>query len=336
MTRQALGTAFGGATVTTVDPIPSDGSDTRWFRIGSPKGGLIACDRGLRPTDATSEAESFALINRYLFNKGIAVPKLFLSDPLPGLAFMEDLGDVSLQSAVQAANDDECLRLYRAVIDRLIDLAIMGVEGFKDAWTCQTPSYDRQLIIEKECRYFRNEFLAGYLGQDTGAMDLEPEFQSLADLTLSFSIPGLMHRDMQSRNIMIRDGRPYFIDVQGARRGPVQYDLASLLIDPYVNLPTDIQNRLLDYYQAGLSERLPFDPDHFRKGYACCAVTRNLQVLGAFGCLTRKKGKKQFAPHIPAAVNSLVKNIKAAEKITGENFPKLAAAGIALDAQAPP
>jgi aminoglycoside/choline kinase family phosphotransferase/GTP:adenosylcobinamide-phosphate guanylyltransferase len=324
MAGQAMLAAGKDPTVTAVDPIPSDGSDTRWFRVLSADGSLIACDRGIRQTTGVTEAASFGLIGRHLADKGLAVPHLYLSDDLAGLAFLEDLGDVSLQAAVRALDGgQEVLGLYLRVIESLIGLAIRGAEGFDDAWTCQTPTYDRQVIIEREGRYFKDAFLTGYLGLNTGDVDLETEFSRLADLTLSLAVPGLMHRDMQSRNIMIRDGRPYFIDFQGARRGPVQYDLASLLIDPYVDLPVETQNRLREDYLDQLAARLPVNPDLFRQGFACCALTRNLQILGAFGFLTRAKGKQQFAAYIPAALDALIRNLAAAESLTGVSFPSL-------------
>ncbi len=326
MSRQALQAAFGVDTVTKIEPLAADGSDTRWFRVHSSAGTLVACDRGLCTTDETGEARAFTMINRHLFKKGIAVPRIYLSDPLAGLAFMADLGDVSLQDAVRAATDDDTvIRLYRPVIERLLELAIKGAEDFDDAWAYQTPSYDRNVIIDRECRYFKDEFLAGYLGLDPADMSLEEEFSRLADLTLRYAVSGLVHRDMQSRNIMISNDQPFFIDFQGARRGPIQYDLASLLIDPYVNLQVDTQRQLLDDYIIGLSSQQSVNTNDFHKGYACCAVTRNLQALGAFGFLTRKKHKTQFEPYIPAAVDSLIRNIRALEANVTELFPKLAA-----------
>lgn len=327
MTGRALQAAFGNDTATKIEPIAADGSDTKWFRIDSASGSLVACDRGLCATDTMSEAGAFTMINRHLFKKGVAVPRVYLSDPLPGLAFMADLGDVSLQDAVRSTPDsDAVIRLYRLVIDRLLDLAVKGADGFDDDWAYQTPSYDRDVIIDRECRYFKNEFLSGYLGLETDSLVLGPEFSLLADLTLTYAVPGLIHRDMQSRNIMICNGQPFFIDFQGARRGPVQYDLASLLIDPYVKLPENIQKQLLEDYETGLSSQQSLNTNNFRKGYTCCAVTRNLQALGAFGFLTGKKHKPQFEQYIPAAVDALIRNIRNLQAITAVQFPNLAAA----------
>ena len=139
--------------------------------------------------------------------------------------------------------------------------------------------------------------------------DFETEFDILADNAVQFGIKGFMHRDFQSRNIMIHEGQFYFIDFQGGRIGPIQYDLASLLADPYVALPSSLQNRLLQdcadlcEHQSGVSK------DNFIKGYRYCAVTRNLQILGAFGFLTRVKKKQYFAQYIPKALETLKLNL---------------------------
>jgi aminoglycoside/choline kinase family phosphotransferase len=129
-----------------------------------------------------------------------------------------------------------------------------------------------------------------------------------------------MHRDLQSRNIMAKDGRFFFIDFQGGRLGPVQYDLASLLIDPYVGLAADEQDRLLDYAIRQMALRQPIDPEKFRRRFAFCALSRSLQILGAFGFLSTVKGKKRFARYIPAALRGLASRLA---KFGTGGFPKL-------------
>jgi len=118
-----------------------------------------------------------------------------------------------------------------------------------------------------------------------------------------------MHRDMQSRNIMIFQNKFYFIDFQGGRIGPIQYDLASLLIDPYTDMPVSVQSYLLDYCIEKYTRGTGADPEQFRKGFDCCRITRNLQILGAFGFLSRVKGKTYFENYIPAALNTLKRNL---------------------------
>ncbi|MFP4040682.1 MAG: sugar phosphate nucleotidyltransferase [Desulfosudaceae bacterium] len=326
MARQSLRQAFGRASAYTVKSLPADGSDTIWTRIDSSRGSLIACNRGIRPDETTSETDSLAHILPHLFRKGIPVPRLYGIDTFAGLAFMEDLGDVNLQTAARGKelNDDNLAGLYRPVINHLVELATAGAQGFDTSWTCQSERYDKNMILEKECRYFTTAFLSGWLNlEPDDGEQLADDFNRLAEATLAAAIDGLMHRDLQSRNIMIHKGRPYFIDLQGVRFGPVQYDLASLLTDPYVNLPAAVQARLVRHYLQRLSRRFTFPEDLFRRGYACCAVTRNLQILGAFGYLTRQKNKSHFSPYIQPAAASLPVHVQQAEQATGQLFPAL-------------
>ncbi len=108
---------------------------------------------------------------------------------------------------------------------------------------------------------------------------------------------------------MVKNGDYYFIDFQGGRMGPIEYDLASLLIDPYVSLPYPVQNQLLEYCIEKLLSSVDFDPDKFRTCFRYCALTRNLQILGAFGYLSKVKGKTYFEQYIPKAVETLKKNL---------------------------
>jgi len=150
--------------------------------------------------------------------------------------------------------------------------------------------------------------------------DLEDEFSSLADKALEFSFNGFMHRDMQSRNIMVKNNRFYFIDFQGGRLGPIQYDLASLLIDPYVELPRSVQNQLLHFSVETLSSLLNADPNNFLACYKYCAITRNLQILGAFAYLSRIREKRYFEKYIPDAIKTLTHNLSA---LKNREFPKI-------------
>ena len=327
MADNALERAFGSVPVRTMHPFPADGSETCWMRIHSSAGSLIACDRGLRQDPAANETDALSRILPHLQHKGINVPRLYAADSFSGLAVMEDLGDMHLQSAVTAAGRDPAAigDLYRPVIDQLVCLAADGADGFDPAWTCQTERYDRGLILEKECRYFTEAFLSPFHSDLLpGDPDqLETDFAQLTAATLAAAVDGLMHRDMQSRNIMLHQGQPFFIDLQGARLGPVQYDLASLLIDPYVMMPAVVRKQLREYYLGQFSRRRPVDAEKFYRGYACCAVTRNLQILGAFGFLTRVRGKTRFADYIPAGAAALADHVRRAEHALDIRFPAL-------------
>lgn len=292
-------------------PLQGDGSDRRWYRIACGRHSLVMVDHGIRPArDGQQEVDAFIDIGTHLAAKGVAVPRIFLHDRFSGLVFLEDLGDEHLQDvAARQKSPEQLMRLYREVIDQWGHMAVAGEQGFSTRWTWQTPCYDRELILERECRYFVDAFLAGYLGRSETYADLATEFSPLADRTIDYGIPGFLHRDLQSRNIMVKEERIYFIDFQGGRLGPLQYDLASLLIDPYVQLPPELQKELMAYALRKLQEITDIDAAEFQRGYDCCALTRNLQMLGAFGYLTRVKGKGYFEAYIPAAVSALKRHL---------------------------
>lgn len=287
--------------------LPGDGSDREWYRVGAGGRTLVLADHGLRPPGGgPCEAEAFLRIGRHLAARGVAVPRIHFGEPFCGLVWVEDLGDLSLQAAVRTASGGrERIALYRAAIDTLVDFSQRGIEGFDPAWCCQTPRYDRQLVIERECRYFACAFLEGTLGIKADAEALTPEFEMLADLAAGARPLGLMHRDFQSRNLLVRNGRLHPIDFQGARIGPFAYDLASLLIDPYVGLEEAEREVLLAYALERLAAGRRVDGEDFRRGFLACAVARSLQMLGAFGFLSTVKKKGAFASCIAPALRGL-------------------------------
>jgi len=292
--------------------LSGDGSDRRWFRVGANAQTLIMADHRIRngPPDQPAEVDAFIHIGAHLYRQGVPVPKIYHSDPFSGLVYLEDLGDIHLQAVIQGETDSlKITGYYQKVIDRLLRMSVNGGRSFDPAWTWQTPSYDKQLILDRECRYFVEALLNGYLGMRTEFDELATAFNLLADQALENGITGFMHRDFQSRNIMVKGEHVYFIDFQGGRVGPLQYDLASLLTDPYVNLSSDIQDALLDYAMTKLSRIKKIDRQQFLTSYHACAICRILQSLGAFGHLTKDRHKPFFEPFIPIALNNLKKRL---------------------------
>ena len=293
-------------------PLHGDGSDRQWCRLKSGTDSLIMVDHGIRAEQGWQEVDAYIAIGQFLQAKGIPVPRIHLHDNCAGFVFMQDWGDEHLQTLVRRSGKEERRRLYRQVVDQWILMAVEGGRGFDPTWGFQTPRYDQWVIMEKECRYFVEAFVQTYLGWHQPFEELQAESQQLAQRILDKQIEGFLHRDFQSRNIMVKDGRVGFIDFQGGRLGPIQYDLASLLIDPYAALPEAFQDQLRDYGAAELQQRYGVDQSRFLEGFALCAVARNLQILGAYGFLSRTKGKTQFETYIPAAVKSLVRNLSIA------------------------
>ena len=302
--------------------LKGDGSQRRWYRLSADQQTLIMVDHGIHTKKSTAEIDAFVNIGNHLRATGVAVPQIYWHDRFAGLVFVEDLGDTNLQSVIRRTTDEHAVtHMYRGVIDILVNLSIDGARGFDTAWTYQTVYYDRQLILEKECRYFIEAFLKGYLGWQIAWQTYRDEFDYLAQKALENPLMGFMHRDMQSRNIMLNKNRLYLIDFQGGRLGPLEYDLASLLIDPYVDLPPTIQSRLFDYCLDILIQRKEIDADKFRNCYRYCRLTRNLQILGAFGFLSKVKHKTYFEQYMPAAAKSLTASLSVDAAV---EFPGLA------------
>jgi mannose-1-phosphate guanylyltransferase len=252
----------------------------------------------------------------------LPIPSLYGADTFSGLVFLEDLGDRHLQQeAIRLRNDTKALTtLYGEVIRILVRMSVNAAQGFDDGWTWQTASYDVELVIEKECRYFLEAFVRGYKGVSVSFASLEADFRRLAEGAVQNGAMGFLHRDFQSRNILMTAEGPYIIDFQGGRRGPLQYDLASLLIDPYADLPESIQEALQQMAMKELQRHRPTDPQRFYRGYRYCRLSRNLQILGAYAFLSRQRGKAWFEPYIPIAVRRLKHSLLAFDR---ETFPAL-------------
>ncbi len=299
-----------------ITKLSGDGSDRGWYRAACENSSFIIADHGLHDQDLSKvqEVDSFIALGNHLFSKGIPVPKIIQSNSFSGLVVLEDLGDTHLQKIIIALKkESEILDWYKKVCHHIFDLFFKGIEKFNPGWPFQTTSYSKEVILEAECRYFMEAFVQGHLKQSLRFDQFKQEFEFIADAILENPVSGFMHRDMQSRNIMIKSGRPYFIDFQGGRKGPLQYDLASLFIDPYVNLDNRIIEELLRHCSLRFNQITGIDPDAFIRQYRYCAVTRNLQILGAFSYLYRVKKKPFFKQFIPCGLQRLKTGINAIE-----------------------
>lgn len=307
-----------------VEKLLGDGSDREWFRIKTPDKSYIAADHGINIADksnTTVQLDSFINIGIHLHGKGLPVPEIHNFDTFSGIAIVEDLGDTHLEQIVNSTTDNNrVLSLYKKVCDSLIAFSSTGFQNFDNKWTFETKEYSKKVILEQECRYFIDAFVNSYLKKNKKFLSFLKEFEIIADNCIDSSCKGLMHRDMQSKNIMVKDDSIFFIDFQSARKGPLEYDIASLLIDPYVELNNIQKKIILAYLIDKLSRNKNFDAKRFKHCYKYCCVARNLQILGAFSFLSKIKKKKKFEKYIPYALNTLKEHINL---INIEKIPKL-------------
>lgn len=313
--KQNLPSATGYTGRLRIRPLKGDGSDRRVYRLFAGHRTFICVAHPNGRKDFPSENDSFFYIAGHLKKKGLPSPDIHGFDPRSGLFLMQDFGDFSLESIIKKIKDPQQVkRIYNIILKMLLKIQIDGAEGFDSRYCYDTLVYNGRFSWKRESRYFIEAFLKGYLKRGEIPLPVEKE---LKDLALAVDLEKnrwFLYRDFQSRNIMIWCGGIGLIDFQAARLGPPQYDLASLLIDPYVNIPATIQEELFESYLALFSDRIPINPESFREHYEIIAFQRNLQILGAFAFLSQVKGKTYFKAYIPTAILSLKK------RVSGKSF----------------
>jgi len=290
--------------------IAGDGSDRILYRLAYPGGSVILAVNEHPPCNerGVNENDSFFYICNHLRSKGFATPEIHVFNRERGWFILEDLGDVHLQDTARMLKDNpsELEVLYRRVLTVLPQMQVKAAEGF-DSARIHSPPYDKTFVRRWESGYFLNFYVSGYckcaFQEDRMAVELDALAEALCTVEAAF----FLYRDFQSKNIMITRGELRWIDFQGARRGPLHYDLASLLLDPYVDLTEEMRAKLLDYYLEQLGKLMPVESSSFLNDYRVIALHRNMQMLGAFAFLFMVKGKTHFVSYMPAAVKSLKK-----------------------------
>jgi len=289
--------------------IAADGSGRQFLRLclpGFPSSIIVAP----AATSAVEMAESRAMweIGRHLHGAGVPVPEIYGWQQQKGILLLEDLGDLRLHDIVvnsrQSDSDLDFLSYYRHTIKALVKMQICGARGFLESWCWDSPRYDAKVMIEKESNYFINGFWRGVLREKEN-WRVNDEFEDIVKRVLLFPLCFFIHRDFQSRNIMIKGGSVKFIDFQGGRFGPLGYDIASLLIDPYAGLSKKIREELLAYYIKIVEDDYGVDGGELLMEYRLLALQRNLQIIGAFSYLSREKGKLFFEAFLMPALYSL-------------------------------
>lgn len=293
-----------------IEAMAGDGSSRKFWRIADGEHRLcLAVAPPNQDAPSMAEANAARAIGLHLFRKNISVPEQYAWDEKNGILLFEDLGDCKLHDFVlqkrREDSADESIRdQYKQVLTSLVKMQVTGAESFNPEWCWDTPTYDKKLMLERESGYFVRAFWQGVLGKDE-PIGLQEEFEQLASRAALIPANYFLHRDFQSRNIMINDGKPFFIDFQGGRMGPLGYDLASLLNDPYVSLSVELQEELLEFYVETLPPSVGVLREQFALGYNLLALHRNLQIVGAFAFLSERRGKLFFRQFLHPALASL-------------------------------
>ena len=250
---------------------------------------------GIHYTLERADNANYLPVAEFLTNAKFNVPHVLYDNVGRCCALVEDLGDQDLHSL---RNESWEVRepIYRSTFQQLDKL--FYTRPPKDLEF--QPPFDPAMYTWEQDYFYDNlaEIHLGMSAGETQKLREHPALKHMAE-SLVASSRHLVHRDFQSQNIIVKDGKAYLIDFQGMRRGRQEYDLASLIYDPYMNHPADEREKLIDLWEE-ITEERPID-DILNK----CAVQRLMQALGAYGNLVSNKNDDWFAQHIPTAAAML-------------------------------
>jgi aminoglycoside/choline kinase family phosphotransferase len=279
-----------------IAPIEKGGSDRKFYRVRcSAEQSLILVKYNLE----REENRHYVEIAQFLETHGIHAPRIYHHDAEEGLIWLEDLGERDL-----FGHRDESWLVRRAFYDSALD-EVRKLHELPESVCIEMhqhlPAEFNAALYLWEQNYFFENCLGRYFNVEptkVGKLSALPAFQEIAE-KLARLPRVLVHRDFQSQNVLVRNSQAYLIDFQGMRPGLVQYDLASLLYDPYVDLSAAERDELLEHYCDGKPGA------EFMDTLRLCAMQRLMQALGAYGFLGLVKEHKHFLQHIPKAIASL-------------------------------
>lgn len=280
---QALYSRFFGVQPASVESINGSASNRLYLRLYASDGTSVI---GVGCPDVL-EMRAFCELDRSFVGQGIRVPRVLTEE---GCCYLqEDLGSIALYDLILACQksgewSDEVKGLLEQVMRDLVEIQFKGLLGF-DLSHCCGQQHFSEVNIRWDLNYFKYCFLKG-TGVTIDELKLQADFDRLEkDLMSTVSQPQstFLYRDFQSRNVMVSDGKPYYIDFQGGYEGPFYYDVASFLWQSRADYPAELRQHLIDVYYQALQSYVQVPAEEFRSNLECFAFFRMLQVLGAYG-----------------------------------------------------
>jgi N-acetylmuramate 1-kinase len=273
----------------TLEPIKRGASGRTIVRVKSPVHEPFI---GIHWTEEREDNSQFIPVGNFLKQAKLRVPAIIHERARYRVALVEDLGDVDLLS-LKNRPFEERLPLYRSAFEQVDRL--FYAKPAKDFHLM--PPFDAALY-RWEQNYFFEYLVEGFLGMDATALRENPVFPGMAE-RLGTVARHLVHRDFQSQNLLIKDDKVWLIDFQGLRRGRQEYDLASLIFDPYLDHSAEEREALLALWEDIADERPEITLFHQ------CAAQRLMQALGAYGNILKNRGDEWYRPHIATAARLL-------------------------------
>jgi aminoglycoside/choline kinase family phosphotransferase len=312
---------FTGHSPESLTVLPKSGSDRIYCRMVKEDFSVLGVWNPSR-----KENDAFTGFAARFNEIGLRVPRVFKYLPDEMVYLTEDLGDLDLYTWVQerrkeveSGSEEKIEEMYRGILKELTRFQFEADRIIDYELAYPRKKFDRNSVMW-DLNYFKYMFLK-LSGTGFNEQLLEEDFKKLATTIEKVRSTGFLYRDFQSRNVMVKGGIPWFIDFQGGRKGAPYYDVASLLLDPYVELDSKLHKRLLDYYFEITSSEIKVDPGTFYREYLVFGTVRLLQALGAYGFRGLYERKPNFTESIPPAVRQL-NRIFENEEIT-KLFPEL-------------
>jgi len=253
-----------------------------------------------------SDNERFASITDFLNRHGIPAPSILERQEEDNLLWVQDLGELDLGGLTDSDWASERRPAYEAALRSVVRLHNIVENAPPEDLPQMELSFDEELY-HWEQDYFLNHYVSRYLS--TATADRLSEDSALIELRRELSgLPrALVHRDFQSTNVMIMGDQTFLIDYQGLRWGRPEYDLASLVYDPYTEFSDAEREHLISFYHALIqTPGWVVSREEFEKRLVQCATQRLMQALGAYGFLSQEKGLVEFADYIPIARERLI------------------------------
>jgi aminoglycoside/choline kinase family phosphotransferase len=278
-------------------------SGRKIIRLAGEKCSAIGILYGVREENAC-----FLEFSRHFRRHGLPVPEIYIEDLSQGAYLEEDLGDTTLFEflSTHRVGDNvspQAVEAYRKVVAVLPRFQIEASRDLNYGVCYPRAVFDAQSIAW-DLNYFKYYFLK-LAGIPFHEQSLEDDFTHLTKFLLSANADYFLYRDFQSRNIMLRDGHPFFLDYQGGRKGALQYDIASLLYDAKADLPPELREQLLDRYLDRLGDFIRVDREAFMRHYYAYVYVRIMQALGAYGFRGFYERKTHFLQSVPYALKNL-------------------------------
>ncbi len=294
--------SWSGENVNSFSPLPASASARKYFRIiGSCKTAIGVYNADVR------ENRAFVYLTKHFQKNKLNVPKIYSTDLKSNIYLLKDLGDQTLFSFLENNQTNrfgsETKNVYRNVIEQLPRFQITASKKLDYSKCYPRAKFDRQSMMW-DLNYFKYYFLKlAKISFDE--QKLEDDFNTLVKFLLQADCNYFMYRDFNSRNVMLFNGEPFFIDYQGGRKGALQYDIASFLLDSKANIPPKLREEFLEHYIKSVKKLKTIDRSKFLKYYYGYVLIRLLQMFGAYGYRGYFEGKSHFLKSIPYAVRNL-------------------------------